>query len=180
MERNVRSVLLCEDLHHELLLRPVLERAFGRTPRVERAGGFTALLRRASREVSYVRRRPAEAVALVIAIDGDSEGHTARQAMVHEKCALQKSDRRKVGICIPCRNIETWVLWLNGEVDIDETTDYKLRVQNQPDRGMALTKKAASTWLLNQPERRELERTRLPALAHARAEIDRLASLKKS
>lgn len=176
----MRWVLLCEDLQQENLLRPILTRKLGRPKRVERRGGFPFVLKQLPIELVYVRQRPTEAVALVVVVDADTKGFRARLEELRTLGKLKDwKSERQLGICIPSRNVETWVLWLSGESDIDEVTDYKRRVTNQSDGGLELTRNAVQAWDVQEPSRRALEKSRLPALTHARAEIDRLSQLAK-
>ncbi len=184
MGRRVRTTLLCEDDQHERLLRPVLENKYGpRSVDARKRGNFDSVLDALPDFVDRLRRSRGEAASLVVAIDGDVEGFDGRRLKVLRKAELKGKNAPlapQIAICVLCRNVETWILWLNGENDLDESTDYKDRVRNDSGGEVALARQAAKAWFDHDPARREQERTRLPALAHGRAEIDRLEKLTKA
>jgi len=183
--RRFRGVLLCEDKEHESFFRRLLERLFGRGRfRVERipnreGAGDAYVLANYAREVQYARSRHFENYALVVAIDGDREKLHGRLRQLDEKLEENGLSKRTgddmIVICVPTRNVETWELWLCGDRDLDEETDYKWQFREAVQRGEASTKIAARTWFdpLSEKERR-LEESTLPALAAGRAEIQRL------
>lgn len=79
-------------------------------------------------EVEAYRGRQAE-TRLIILIDADT--HTVRQRIRQLDRALEQADVAPINNrmdaivrLIPKRNIETWILCLNG-VAVDEKTDYK-------------------------------------------------------
>jgi len=138
-------------------------------------GGFTFVLARLREAALYIRRRPQEAAGLLVVVDGDAE-FRRRLTEIHKilrEVGIVEEEPSRIAICIPTRNVETWCLWLCGESDLDEQTDYKSRYQrefklNVGPRGLA------EAWLTTPPERLEAEKRCLPALAHGRAEIERL------
>ncbi|MES1243146.1 MAG: hypothetical protein ABUT39_16155 [Acidobacteriota bacterium] len=181
MPGKLRCSLLCEDLEQERLFRPLLERLLRRRIRVEPRkphGGFTFVLARLKETARYVRRRPQEAVGLLVVVDGDRVGFQGRLAEIRNalrEAGIDDQEPDRIAICIPTRNIETWALWLCGVSDLEEKTDYKLRYQQEFKPGLGRND-LVEAWLTTSPERREAEAKRLPALAHGRAEIERLRS----
>lgn len=77
-----------------------------------------------------------------------------------------------LAICVPTRNIETWLLWLQGRRDLDEIEDYKRAVE-----AIGYLKETAKLWFA--PGDAHLESSRLPSLAHGRKEIARLKLVSK-
>lgn len=81
-------------------------------------------------------------------------------------------ESERIVVCVPCRNIETWELWLcTAADDLNERDDHKKRWQATAAR----TKDAVEAWFMTQSEpRATLEKAILPALADARTQIRRL------
>jgi hypothetical protein len=79
------------------------------------------------KEVNRYRSRQAK-TALIVAIDADA--HTVQERLTQLDQALRDSAKQPVGDdeqiarLVPKRNIETWILCLNGK-NVDEETDYK-------------------------------------------------------
>jgi hypothetical protein len=181
--------LLCEDKEQERLFRPILEKLFGGFVRVLRGkknktGGFTFVFSAAlQNEAKYVRRRPQEAVGLLVVVDGDQVGRRGRLEQIQEvlrREGFETKDRMpdRIAACIPSRNVETWELWLGGFRDLDEHTDYKTKFQRKLKK--ISRSQLLEAWFSPSPEQRQAEEQVLPALAHGRAEIDRLRKLAKS
>lgn len=183
MPVRLRCSLLCEDLEQERLFRPLLERLLQRRIRVEARkphGGFTFVLARLKEAARYVRRRPQEAVGLVVVVDGNSVGFQGRLVEIRRvlrEAGIDDEQPDRIAICIPTRNVETWCLWLCGVSDLDEQTDYKSRYHREFKVG---PRELAEAWLTTPPERREAEARSLPALARGRAEIERLRRLARA
>jgi hypothetical protein len=80
-----------------------------------------------SKEVAVCRRRQARTWLLVL-IDADTKDvqYRAQQLAASLQDSLQKARSRNepVAHLVPKRNIETWVLCLNGKT-VDEETDYR-------------------------------------------------------
>jgi hypothetical protein len=182
---KLRCSLLCEDREQERLFRPLLERLLHRPIRVEPRkphGGFTFVLARLKDAARYVRRRPQEAVGLVVVVDGNSVGFQERLTEIRKvlrEVGIDDVQPERIAICIPTRNVETWAMWLCGESDLDEHTDYKSRYH----RAFKLEvgpRDLAKAWLTTPPERLEAEKRCLPALVRGRAEIERLRKLARA
>jgi hypothetical protein len=181
---KLRCWLLCEDIEQEQLFRPILRGLSRRTVRVEprkQHGGASFVLQQIGRLASYIRQHNQENVALLVVIDGDRVGFKKRLAEISKAAGFTEARwERKVARCIPCRNIETWVLWLCGERDLDEESDYKQVLRRKAERGEVSAREASEAWFAPQtPEQQQTEKERLPALARGRAEIDRLQKLTK-
>lgn len=179
-----RCHLLCEDKAQERLFRPLLERKFGRgrvhvEPR-RRVGGWNFVKQNVRKLAQTPRFRRGEAVGLVVVFDGDSKtAERLKEIRALAGLAGQDAWARQVGICIPSRNVETWLLWLTGEDEVDEVQDFKRDVQNRPDYAQ-LPRRAAEAWFAVPPARRGTEKERLPALVEARRELDRILAIADS
>jgi hypothetical protein len=179
--RNLRCWLLCEDLAQEHLFRPILESQFRRI-RVEPRkphGGASFVLQQVKRLAAYIRQRPQEAVALLVVIDGDEAGHRNRLDEIRAAGGLGRAAwTRRIAVCVPCRNVETWALWLCGAEDLDEVSDYKAVFRREVERGTMSIRQAVEAWSAPLAEaRRRAEERRLPSLTHGRREVARLDQL---
>lgn len=134
MSRRVQLVLLCEDRQHEAFSRRFLNEMGWetRSMRVEKApGGRGAgeqfVRKRFPVELKAHRTRPVSQ-ALVVMIDGDTEGAAARWQQLnqacHEAAVPQRVAGDRVAIVIPTWNIETWLAYLDGEDVTEGRPDY--------------------------------------------------------
>jgi hypothetical protein len=139
------------------------------------------VLQQLPRLAAYIRQHQQEAVALLVALDGDSAGFQKRLAEIGEAAGFTDAAwEKRIARCVPCRNVETWVMWLCGAREIDEQTDYKHMFQQQAERGEMSARKAAEAWFEPlTPEERQKEQGQLPALAYGRKEVDRLHQFAK-
>lgn len=183
MQRNLRCLLLCEDIEQERLFRPILERRFSRIyvePRKQH-GGASFVLQRVAQLADRIRQHPQEAVGLLVVIDGDKAGLRRRLEEIRTAAGFTGAEwERKIAQCIPSRTVETWEMWLCGVREIDEQTDYKETFRREVEQGAMSARKAVEAWFtpLN-PEQRQVEEARLPALAHGRKELARLQQFAK-
>jgi hypothetical protein len=183
VQRKLRCLLLCEDIEQERLLRPILERHFRRVyvePRKPH-GGASFVLQRVERLADYIRQRQQEAVGLLVVIDGDTAGLRRRLDDIRAAAGFTGAEwEQKIARCVPSRTIETWMMWLCGEREIDEETEYKGRFRREVEQGTMSARQAVAAWFepLTAAER-HTEETRLPALAHGRREVARLQQFAK-
>jgi hypothetical protein len=181
---KLRCFLLCEDIEHEQLFRPILERLFRRVYVEARRphGGFTFVLARLADVARILRKKPDEAIGLLVALDADDAGFQRRYEDVMKALreeGLAGKSLNRVAVCIPARNVETWELWLYGIRDLDEHTDFKARFHHKVKPGLR-PKQLVEAWFaeLSAAERQEEARI-LPALARGREEIKRLRKFSK-
>lgn len=136
MSKPSLVIVIVEDEHHEMLARRHLkQRGMGphqvtylRSP----SGGGSAeqwVRARFAKEVSAYRNRQTRAeTALVLIIDADT--HTVQGRLAQLDRALEEgmvqpiSNSEQIARLVPKRNVETWILCLNGQ-PVDENTDYK-------------------------------------------------------
>lgn len=135
MSRKVRVVLLCEDQQHEVFVRRFLK-ADGwilrdLRPMVSPSGRGAAeqfVRERFPKELRELRSRGGERVYLIVMVDGDADGVRARKASLSKACAEQgvppPRDSDNVLICVPTRNIETWLAYLAGDQVDESRKDY--------------------------------------------------------
>lgn len=132
MSKPSRVIVLLEDDRHKMLVRRYLTRRGFREHeiRIQQVGPAVCVLRRFATEVSAYRNRQARVqTALIVVIDADTG--TVQQRLRQLDEALGDSGKppvdvrtEKIARLVPKRNIETWILCLNG-YDVDEETDYK-------------------------------------------------------
>jgi len=131
MSRSVQIVLLCEDRQHETFVRRFLNKTGQqiRDIRVSIAppgrGAAEQFVRKQFPiELStYRANRKRVTEAVVVMIDGDSEGATARMNRLNQACRARGVEPRRpderVAVFIPTWNIETWLAYLGGS-HVDE------------------------------------------------------------
>lgn len=181
MARSQRRVwILCEDRQTERFLRRLCER-YGVQATVRPApsglGAAEAWVR--NNYAEYVRKRRSKNfqtnLGLLIAIDGDNLGVTARLEQLDEQLDLEGIPRRgsdePVAIFVPTWSIETWLAHLHGTEGIDETKSLKehgeLRALWRDGASAAATcKTAAAAW--------KSTATPLPSLRSAYEEAPRV------
>jgi len=130
-------IVLLEDEHHRMLVYRYLIKRRLKThqirivPSPSGQGSADAWVRdKFADEVSAYRvRRAKTASALIVVIDADT--HTVQERWGQLDQALKDAKRQTVEVAneqiarlVPKRNVETWILCLNGQT-VDEDTDYK-------------------------------------------------------
>lgn len=119
-QRFVRRFLLAAKYKaHEMAFEPV--------PRGSGSGEQWVRERYASVVRGFRSRSPRAQTALVIAIDADAGSVEDRSRQLadglRESALAAREPAERIVHLVPKRNIETWILCLNGAV-IDEVTDY--------------------------------------------------------
>ncbi len=108
-----------------------------------------------------MRSRGGEQVYLVVMVDGDAGGVMARKDSFNVACEeqgiLPLRDTDRVLICVPTRNIETWLAYLGGEA-VDEKYNYP-RLDKPRDCDTLVKELAEMCWngILREPAPRSLE-----------------------
>lgn len=145
MPEPSQVLVLVEDSRHATFVRRYLKR-LGFTNhgvRIEplpagRGCGEQWVRENYSRLVRQCRSRSSRAAtALIVAIDADTGTVNDRVNQLRrglDQTGLAARDaREKIVHLIPRRNIETWVLCLNGRTDVEEEDDYKREIaDDQP------------------------------------------------
>jgi hypothetical protein len=167
--------ILAEDARQQLFVRRYLYRAgYERhaidpevLPKGTGGAGEQWVRQRYSAAVAKYRKRAARAkTALIVILDADTETVSRRARQLSEALG---NDARKEGETIihfiPKRNIETWILHLNGE-EVDEEKDHRNR---DVDDLIPAAAAAFHAWTPQPPERC------LPSLRAGIEETKRLA-----
>jgi hypothetical protein len=130
-------IVLLEDLHHRMLVYRYLIKRRLKThqirivPPPSGQGSADVWVRnKFADEVSAYRvRRAKTATALIVVVDADT--HTVQDRWRQLDQALKDAKKQTVDVAseqiarlVPKRNVETWILCLNGQT-VDEDTDYK-------------------------------------------------------
>ena len=185
MSNSVSLVLLCEDRRHEQFVTAFLRAKKRRITRLsfpsaykshEKGGAKRSnafVLSKATEEIGAARKVPPKR-ALILIIDGDNRGYASRcgeiAARLKAEDMAQLTDKERIALIVPCRNIETWVHHFAGEI-ADETTNYKDLYRNAETLPQA---RAFADWV---SDGNVEEVADLPALNAAREELRRLHDL---
>ena len=109
------------------------------TPVVSPAGRGSAeqfVRERFPRELKELRSRSGQQVYLIVMVDGDASGVTARKTSLSAACTEQGvaplRDSDNVLVCVPTWNIETWLAYLNGD-SVDEARNNYPRLAKPSD-----------------------------------------------
>jgi hypothetical protein len=137
---NVEVVILCEDQAQQNFAWRYLQRAGFNMSRVRKRpvkeGGEQHVRKNYAEEVKKHRENFGKRTgALVVLIDADTGTVNRRASQLEDELNQAKLPRRNDGEAIahliPKRNIETWILYLNGEAVSEDDEDTKQRVRNQ-------------------------------------------------
>lgn len=180
--KGIRGVVLSEDKRTERFFRRLLtDLGFER----RRFRFETAPARRGAAEAWVAERYPNEVkvlrskiyqdgLRLVAVRDGDEVGLVRRKHQLDKTLRNSGLDERQddegIATPVPTRNIETWLLALNGVDSLDETEDYKHRFEEQHRHGNAerdALRAAAAAW-------QEIRPPALPSLLDGKTEMERL------
>jgi len=135
MHKRCLVIVVAEDEHHETLIRRFLRKCGLTTHemRIERSpsGQGSAehwVRKRFVIEVSEYRSRHAQ-TKLIVVIDADARTVQNRvrqldQALTDSQKPIVDTSAEQIARLVPKRNVETWILCLNGHLT-DEETDYK-------------------------------------------------------
>ncbi len=132
---RVYVIVVLEDSRHEMLVRRYLKkRGMGeREMRIERSpsgrGNAEGWVRETFvKEVNVYRSRHAK-TALIVVVDADA--HTVQDRWKQLDGAIEEAGKQRVDVqheqiarLVPKRNVETWILCLNGH-EVNEGADYK-------------------------------------------------------
>jgi hypothetical protein len=154
MSKGCLVIVVVEDESQEMLVRRFLRnKGLGtHEMRIERSPSGVGsaenwVRQKFVREVTVYRRRHAR-TAVIVAIDADTNTVQHRQRQLND--ALEAAGESEVDAkseeiarLVPRRNVESWILCLNGHA-VDEETDYK----NTKNNWTELIPSAAKTLLL--------------------------------
>jgi hypothetical protein len=136
--RGVRVAFLCEDEAHWRFARNVFLNLGYHTRELRRVDKSPSARGAAEQRVrqrfpdevrAHRRRASSQNVALVVVIDADKQDVEYRHQQLSNALSESGIDKRGPGeaviVCVPKRNIETWVAYLLGRRPINEDDDYK-------------------------------------------------------
>ncbi len=146
MSDRAEIILLCEDKQQQTFARLFLERMGWPGRKIRRlevtqgeGSGAGDVVQRFPTELAAQRRRHVHA-CLVVMIDGDTDGVVQRERLLHRSCTdagvRPPGATDNVVLCVPTRNIETWMKYLGGD-EVDESSDYKGEFRGQRPRECA-------------------------------------------
>ena len=186
--RDVKIEVLCEDRAQEWFLRELLERMGFRRRNIyvqisppSRGAAeafvrreYAGVLRRVRRANISQRKNERPLTALVVMVDGDAHGVTARKKQLSDALVVAVEPEvgdEAVALMIPTWSIETWLAWLCGWGDVNETMRLKhdAEYQRRVRQAQVTTVLAAKNWLEGpstgellslKDGRRELQRVR--------------------
>lgn len=140
-KRGIRGVVLAEDKRTECFFRKLLE-VLGFQPRKftfrtspQGEGSAEAWVRKNyPGEVRNLRAKNYQAgLILIAARDDDGVGLEERKQQLEDalcRAGLEpRQQGEKIATPVPARNIETWLLSLLGEAELEERSDYKHRYE---------------------------------------------------
>ena len=142
-------IVLAEDQCHQRFIWRYLERLNYSRHEVRneplpsgRGSGEQWVRNRYADAVKAYRMRSARAqTALIVVIDADAHSVNERCRQLEAALELEeinpRGEQEKISHVIPKRNIETWILCLNGE-HVDEECDYKGQVNDNQIKPAAL------------------------------------------
>ena len=129
--KQLRGTVLAEDARTERFFRSLLDhlgfdkRKFYFKTAPKGSGDAGAWVRaQYPSEVNLLRRKAYQRLCLVAVRDGDNEGVAVKKADLDAACP--RHDGERIAIPVPTWSIETWLLVLLGDDQIDESKSMKL------------------------------------------------------
>lgn len=143
MSERAEIILLCEDQRQQTFARLFFESMGWPKRKIQRldlaqgkGSAVQSVAKRFASELLAQRRRHVRAW-LVVIIDGDTEGPAQREQLLRGECTKAgvqpPGATDNVALCVPTRNIETWLKYLKGD-EADESSDYKGEFRGQRPR----------------------------------------------
>jgi hypothetical protein len=155
---RVRGQVWCEDRHQEQFARKFSFRKFGLTwrdvqvrPAPKGNGSAAQWVIENFPHATRVARtgKNQQRLGVLVIVDGDTEGVESRKRSLLQPPNDRRDDLR-VAICVPSRNIETWVKYLSSPLPRPaadrEDTDFKLEAGHEWDELLPL---AIAQWDAN-------------------------------
>jgi hypothetical protein len=130
MINKLRITILAEDKRHQSFVLRYLKSLGCNLSKVRReplptgVGAGEQWVRQRYAESVYELRRRSENMALIVVIDADTEEVARRCNQLEEALGAARGAKERIVHLIPKRNIETWILCLDGET-VDEGEDYR-------------------------------------------------------
>ena len=144
MSRTAEIIILCEDQQHQTFARLFFERMGWKKHKIRtrpisngQGSAVQRVLNEFPVELTSLRQRPVAAY-LVVLIDGDASGASARRTELDQACGVANipvlGPADNVLLCVPTWNIETWLAYLDGEI-VDETSKNYPRLERPRQSG---------------------------------------------
>ena len=178
--QKLRGLLLAEDKRTERFFRELLAvlgfktRSFRFETAPAGEGAADAwVLQRYPAEVKVLRSKNYQQGLRLIAVrDGNSAGLASRKHQndqaLQDAGLAERHAAEGIASPVPARNIETWLLALLGADDLDESTDFKRRFENEHNANeTSALRDGASAW-------KDIDQTWLPSLRDGKTEMERL------
>jgi hypothetical protein len=127
---KLRITILAEDKRHQSFVLRYLKslgcnmRKVRREPLPNGIGAGEQWVRDRYAESVYELRRRSENIALIVVIDADTHDVSKRRIQLEEELPRPREARERIIYFIPKRNIETWILCLDGQI-VDETENHR-------------------------------------------------------
>jgi len=180
MSKGVRFVILGEDSAHLRFCRTILK-DLGVHPReisekIANPGDGAAeyfVRNRFPVELSGLRRKQnSQKVRLIVCIDADRNTLSKRLSDLDIACEsygiCPVSERDKLARWVPRRNIETWISFFVGTVEVNELDDFKQNFER------AQYNHAARDWIQVFRSTDDVRSACLPSLIHSFSEFERV------
>ena len=172
MKRHADIIILCEDraqayfVWHHLKKRGFNPRKL--RPKTASSGsGAQFVLQEYPTEVKAYRSRANHlSRALLTVIDADTQEVQRRHLQLEEQLRNADVEQRKtherIAILVPKRNIETWIVYLQGD-SVDEESDYKGHplAKNHKQAGVALAEQLGQEPKTDCPESLQMAESEL-------------------
>ncbi len=128
MSKASQIIILCEDKAHEVFVKHFLKKGWGVKPRAIRVppypsgkgSGKKHVEDNISREAEALRRRHPSTILLVIR-DADELSVDQAKADLEDRIEPPRDDNEPIAFIIPKWEIETWIAYLDGNPNVDES-----------------------------------------------------------
>ena len=173
MKRHADIIILCEDRAHDNFVRHHLKkRGFNhrqlRTITWDRSGsGQQFVLQKYASEVQTYRSKANHlSRALLTVIDADTQEvqylHRRLEEQLQKAGIENRKEDERIAVLVPKRNIETWVVYLQGD-SVDEESDYKKcpLAKNHKQAGIALAEQLGQEPEADCPESLQMAQSEL-------------------
>ena len=175
MKRHADIIILCEDRAHDNFVRHHLKkrgfnhRQLRTIPRDRLGSGQQFVLQKYASEVQTYRSKANHlSRALLTVIDADTQKvqhiHRRLEEQLENANLKNRKANERIAILVPKRNIETWIVYLQGD-SVDEESDYKKKrhqpAKNYREAGIALAEQIGQEPEAGCPESLRLARNEL-------------------
>ena len=173
MKRHADIIILCEDdahanfTRHHLKKRGFNHRKLRVILRRGAGSGQQFVLERYATEVQAYRRKAKHlSRVLLTVVDADTQEvqriHRRLEERLQNAGTEQRKTHERIAVLVPKRNIETWIVYLQG-LSVDEESDYKGHqlAKNYKQAGIALAEQLGREPEAGCPQSLQLARSEL-------------------